>query len=161
MNKKGFTLIELLIVVAIIGIIAAIAIPNLLVALQKGKQKATMGDMKSIGTAIESYIVDWSFCPSPGSAVGTSIVTAMDLGWFRPFYIKVLPLRDGWGAAFRYTCGTIGSGFQDAYSLTSYGKNNIVSGPASGDYEVLTLADFNNDIMYSNGQFTLGPRIKR
>ena len=55
MNKKGFTLIELLIVVAIIGIMAAIAIPNLLVALQKGKQKATMGDMKSVGTALEVY----------------------------------------------------------------------------------------------------------
>ena len=53
MNKKGFTLIELLIVVAIIGIIAAIAIHNLLVAMQKGKQKATMGDMKTIGSAVE------------------------------------------------------------------------------------------------------------
>ena len=48
MKSKGFTLIELLIVIAIIGIVAAIAIPNLLTALQKGKLKATMGDMKSI-----------------------------------------------------------------------------------------------------------------
>jgi type II secretion system protein G len=160
MNKKGFTLIELLIVVAIIGIVAAIAIPNLLVALQKGKQKATMGDMKSIGTAIEAYVVDWSFCPGQGLE-GGALGTAMDLGWFRPFYIKVLPLRDGWGMAFQYNCGDITALDQDAYSLVSFGKNNVVNAVPAGEYEVLTLANFNNDITYSNGQFTQGPRIKR
>jgi type II secretion system protein G len=160
MNKKGFTLVELLIVVAIIGIIAAIAIPNLLIALQKGKQKATMSDIKSIGTAIEAYVVDWSFCPSPGSGAGTSILAAMDEGWFRPFYIKVLPLRDGWGAIFTYNSGDIGSIEQDTYSLVSYGKDMQPSGP-DAEYETLALADFNNDIMYSNGQFTVSPRVKK
>ena len=48
-NNKGFTLIELLIVVAIIGIIVAIAIPNLLNAIQRAKQKRTMGDMRTAG----------------------------------------------------------------------------------------------------------------
>ena len=57
-NSKGFTLIELLIVVAIIGIIAAIAIPNLLNAIDRGKQKRTMADMRSIGTSVESYAID-------------------------------------------------------------------------------------------------------
>src|SRR5258706_3949914 len=52
-DSKGFTLIELLIVVAIIGIIAAIAIPNLLNAIDRGKQKRTMADMRSVGTAVE------------------------------------------------------------------------------------------------------------
>ena len=62
-TDKGFTLIELLIVVAIIGIIAAIAIPNLLNAIDRGKQKRTMADMRSIGTAIESYAVDNNVYP--------------------------------------------------------------------------------------------------
>ena len=57
-GQKGFTLIELLIVVAIIGIIAAILIPNLLDALQKAKQKATVGDIRNIGTAWMSWVTD-------------------------------------------------------------------------------------------------------
>ncbi|MBI3447802.1 MAG: prepilin-type N-terminal cleavage/methylation domain-containing protein, partial [Acidobacteria bacterium] len=62
-KTQGFTLIELLIVVAIIGIIAAIAIPNLLNAIDRGKQKRTMSDMRSVGTAVESYAVDNNFYP--------------------------------------------------------------------------------------------------
>ncbi len=63
-NNKGFTLIELLIVVAIIGIIVAIAIPNLLNAIQRAKQKRTMGDMRTAGTAAEAYAVDFNHYPA-------------------------------------------------------------------------------------------------
>ena len=63
-NNKGFTLIELLIVVAIIGIIVAIAIPNLLNAIQRAKQKRTMGDMRTAGTAAEAYAVDFNRYPA-------------------------------------------------------------------------------------------------
>ena len=54
----GFTLIELLIVVAIIGILAAIAVPNFLNAQTRAKVSRTFADYRSIATALESYYVD-------------------------------------------------------------------------------------------------------
>ncbi len=161
MNKKGFTLIELLIVVAIIGIIAAIAIPNLLVALQKGKQKATMGDLKSIGTGIESYITDWAVAPESNPVANGGET------WFEPFYIKIAPQADGWGHPWGYESRT-GTAL-DEYSIFSAGRNGTQAeptyeqptGPLGTQYICTQVSDFNWDIVFSNGSFTVGPDVKR
>jgi len=57
-NRGGFTLIELLIVVAIIAILAAIAVPNFLEAQVRSKVSRAKTDMRSLATALESYRVD-------------------------------------------------------------------------------------------------------
>jgi general secretion pathway protein G len=158
MNKKGFTLVELLIVIAIIGIVAAIAVPNLLTALQKGKQKATMGDMKTIGGAIEDYMTDNYMAPG-NAAVAT--VRGLE-NYLEPFYIKMLPSKDGWGTDLAYSSGLNGSVEQDLYSVFSYGRGGVFTGidPANTNYIVNTMAGFENDICFSNGQFTYVAKLK-
>ena len=110
-DSKGFTLIELLIVVAIIGIIAAIAIPNLLNAIDRGKQKRTMADMRSVGTGIESYAVDNNVYPVAVTAAALKAVIEAGA------YMKIMPTTDGWSNTFGITSATTD------YTLYSAGKD--------------------------------------
>jgi len=61
---KGFTLIELLIVVAIIAILAAIAVPNFLEAQIRSKVSRAKADMRSVATALEAYFTDNNHYPN-------------------------------------------------------------------------------------------------
>jgi len=59
-GRRGFTLIELLIVVAIIAILAAIAVPNFLEAQMRAKVSRVRSDFRSLSIALEAYFVDWN-----------------------------------------------------------------------------------------------------
>jgi type II secretory pathway pseudopilin PulG len=151
-HTMGFESMILLPATAAAGIVAAIAIPNLLVALQKGKQKATMGDMKSAAMAIESYITDHYKAPEAKSFAELNSILS-------PFYIKVLPLKDGWGNDFHYYHGS--GDKQDEYAIGSGGKDGVFNGwDQTGFYVVTTMKGFENDFIFANGNFVYGPKVK-
>ena len=61
---KGFTLVELMIVVAIIGILAAIAIPQFAKYRQRAFNSAALSDTRNVRTDLEGYFAEWQFYPT-------------------------------------------------------------------------------------------------
>ena len=160
-RQGGFTRIELLIVVAIIGIIAALLIPNFLDALQKAKQKRTVADMRNTGTAAMSWLTD----QLAASAAGATKIDLADYsassvadweGFLVSQYIQDVPDKDGWKTLYTYRRNT-DVGESQIFAIQSAGRGGPdVSGEITST--AFDPTDYNQDIVWADGFFVRWPQ---
>jgi prepilin-type N-terminal cleavage/methylation domain-containing protein len=168
-GQKGFTLIELLIVVAIIGIIAAILIPNLLDALQKAKQKRTVADMRDVGSAWFSWLTDQVSAAAAGAAntydptTNLTLIDQADLQdtlYISPamFYIQEVPRYDGWAHLYQYYYESQDNPLaSDVMAIVSLGKDRVATDGPPYNIGSFLASDYVQDIVWANGFFMRYP----
>lgn len=123
-RQRGFTLIEIMVVVVILGILAALVVPQVMNRPDQAKVTVAKGDIKAIAAALDMYKLDNFNYPSTQQGL-TALVekpsgNPQPRNWNRDGYLKRVP-KDPWGNDYQYLSpGTQGQ--FDLYSLGADGK---------------------------------------
>ncbi len=117
-KKRGFTLIEILIVVAIIGLIASLIMPNIFKKFEESKTKIAQAQVETLSSAVRSYMLDEDKCPP---SLGDLIKKPSDdKKWHGPYLSKKKIPLDPWGHPYYYKC----PGEHGSFDLCSLGPDN-------------------------------------
>ena len=134
-------------VVAVLGVLSTFAIPYLMNALHRGKQKQTMSELRSIATALETYNIDNGTYPNVDGSV------AVLLAPLQPTYMRFVPTTDGWAHDMLYAKLDFQADGAD-YILWSLGRDGQDDG---NDGEGGRTTDLDADIVIFDGRFTQWP----
>ena len=156
-NERGFSILELLMVVAIIGILAAIVMANYFTAITRARQKRTMADMRSIGigwearaTEVRAYTAAGATYTIPALELDTAAMGVLLV----PTYVKVLPVLDAWGRPYEFYTDVTPNG--KTYAIRSSGSDGVFN--ATSYLEGPTDSP-DCDIVYSQGSFITYPQV--
>ncbi len=161
-KSKGFSLIELLIVVAILGILAALLIPSAMTATQKARQKGTMEDMEKIAERLTDFAEENGYVPKCSGIISKC---------FSYLYLSDadLTIADQWGNPFElYSVGqdeklTKRGCILDCpkkFLIISFGRDGVCDGTNAlevGSYEIEKMKDFDKDLVLLNGKWISRP----
>lgn len=136
-GARAFTLVEVLIVVVILGILAALAVPALQGAVEKARIARAIGDIKAIGRNLQEYEIENDAYPAS--------LGALNMG----------DLRDPWDNPYQYTRieGTKGNGQlrKDRFLVPINSHFDLYSaGPDGASVAPLTAASSQDDIIWAN-----------
>jgi general secretion pathway protein G len=116
-KERGFTLIEILIVVAIIGLIAALIGPNLMGRLERSKEEITKAQVEMLSSAVQAFMIDMRRYPNTLD----ELINSTDPQWRGPYLSKRTLPKDPWGRDYQFKCPGDHGPF-DLYSLGPDGK---------------------------------------
>lgn len=124
-KQGGFTLIEIMVVVVILGILAALVVPQVMSRPDQAKITVAKGDIKSVAAALDMYKLDNFGYPSTQQGLDALVTkpsgNPAPKNWNPDGYLKRVP-KDPWGNDYQYLSpGTRGGAF-DLYSFGADGK---------------------------------------
>ncbi|BAU76730.1 type II secretion system major pseudopilin GspG [Metapseudomonas furukawaii] len=127
-QQRGFTLIEIMVVVVILGVLAALVVPQIMSRPDQAKATAARSDIKSIAMALDIYKLDNHGYPTTQQGLPALVSkpggTPAPRNWNPDGYLKRLPL-DPWGRPYQYLApGSHGN----AYDLYSFGADGQAGG---------------------------------
>jgi general secretion pathway protein G len=126
-TQGGFTLIEIMVVVVILGILAALVVPQVMSRPDQAKVTVAKGDIKAIAAALDMYKLDNFAYPSTQQGLDALVKkpsgTPQPKNWNRDGYLKRLP-KDPWGNDYQY----LSPGTQGQFALYSFGADGKPGG---------------------------------
>jgi general secretion pathway protein G len=127
-GQAGFTLIELLVVMVILGLLAALVVPNYVRQGEKARIKAARVQIENLGAALDTFRLDIGRYPT--SQEGLDALRERPTGvdrWDGPYLKKEIP-KDPWGNSYVYRS----PGDKEPYELFSYGADGVAGGAGDG-----------------------------
>lgn len=124
-RTEGYTLTEMLVVLAIIGVIAAVLTPGLIGQLGRARAKSAQMQLETIASAVEVYRSDVNRYPTDAEGLGALVSEPGSVeGWTGPYLKSAKAMQDPWGHAVQYKQNGDGLGF----TVTSLGRDGAPGG---------------------------------